>query len=420
MRGLGSDLGRHARLLSLGAFALLSLALLLPYPGNLANFLVREGSLAPAHDAVQQLTLHLVTELFALAGEPPLRQTTGIDGYPVVVAAGFAVRISPACAGYQGVLACLAFLSADLYLHRRRFAVGRGVALALAASALIFLLNAFRIGLLLYIGAHHSPTIAVQGFHSNFGAVALLGVTAAAALLLRTRLFQRSAAGRAGPPPAPEAPGAFAAGLARAQPLAIVLALGFVTGLPAGPIHWLYPLPVLVGALLLPRWRAEWHGSDPADRPLVPIAAGVACYLLWIALVPRDPDRDALMQDSLDRAPAALAAAWVTARLLGSALIMPVLEELAFRGGIAPILAHAARARLGPRAPQLAVPLAVAGSALLFGLMHQEVLAAVLVGIAYGTLRFSPAGLGGATLAHVTTNTLLGAHVLITGGWSYW
>ena len=56
---------------------------------------------------------------------------------------------------------------------------------------------------------------------------------------------------------------------------------------------------------------------------------------------------------------------------------------------------------------------------LLFTLEHDRPVAAALTGVIYGLLaiRF---GLGAAITAHVTTNLLLGLHVIYHNAWQFW
>ncbi|WP_448664968.1 CAAX prenyl protease-related protein [Sphingomonas sp. CJ20] len=412
----------RATAITLAAFAGLLALLIVPYFSSAANFLVREGTLAPLHAAVQDATLWLVSVLFESLGGQRLWVVQGTDGYPTIETAGFVVRVAPSCAGYLGVVASTGFLVALVWAHRARLDPRRCALVVAGAGVLVFLLNAVRIAALLYIGSHGAPDIAVEGFHSNFGAVALLAVVGGAAAMMRLPWF-----GARRHPVSPVADeesvgddpdtARFGAYLALTRPLAIVLAVLFVLGLGAGAVNWLYPVPMALGLVLLaPRWR-EWRTLLGAAGRGLPVAVGVGCYGLWIALVPRDAEREAAMRDALHAAPVALSALWCAARMLGSTFVTPLLEELAFRGGIAPAIRDALAGRLGAR---LALAAAIVGSAALFGLIHHDMLAAALVGIAYAGVRFARPGLGGAIVAHAITNGLVGLHVLLAGSWSYW
>ena len=122
MNGIDMALGgiTRARATNLAIFAGLALLLFVPYSGNLINFLVRDGTLAAAHDALQNLTLSLSFSMLHVVGSEQSHIVMGVDGYPLVSLADFDVRIAPSCAGYQGVLSSLLFLSIYLYLNRKR------------------------------------------------------------------------------------------------------------------------------------------------------------------------------------------------------------------------------------------------------------------------------------------------------------
>jgi CAAX prenyl protease-like protein len=56
---------------------------------------------------------------------------------------------------------------------------------------------------------------------------------------------------------------------------------------------------------------------------------------------------------------------------------------------------------------------------LIFTLEHDRPLAAALTGAAYGLLAIRM-GIGSAIAAHVTTNLLLGLHVIFRNAWQFW
>jgi CAAX prenyl protease-like protein len=62
----------------------------------------------------------------------------------------------------------------------------------------------------------------------------------------------------------------------------------------------------------------------------------------------------------------------------------------------------------------------VLGSSLVFGVMHQRMLAGTLAGAVYALVLLRRGELSDAVLAHGTTNALLAAYVLISGNWGMW
>jgi len=59
-------------------------------------------------------------------------------------------------------------------------------------------------------------------------------------------------------------------------------------------------------------------------------------------------------------------------------------------------------------------------SSVAFGLLHANVLAATVAGLAYGALFLRRRALADAVVAHAVTNFLICLHVLGLGEWSYW
>ena len=93
-------------------------------------------------------------------------------------------------------------------------------------------------------------------------------------------------------------------------------------------------------------------------------------------------------------------AVMIAIRLIGSAFVISVAEELFFRKWLIPFAGFW---------PMVA----------LFAVEHDRWLVAALCGVAYGWL-YLRRGLGAAIVAHATTNLVLGLWVLKTGQWQFW
>lgn len=104
-------------------------------------------------------------------------------------------------------------------------------------------------------------------------------------------------------------------------------------------------------------------------------------------------------------------------RLAGSALVVPLIEELFWRSFLMRWLEREAWASLEPAAVGLR---ALFLSSLVFGLEHQQWAAGLFAGLAYGWLYRRSGSLWPAILAHAVTNAGLGAWVLLTGAWHFW
>lgn len=102
---------------------------------------------------------------------------------------------------------------------------------------------------------------------------------------------------------------------------------------------------------------------------------------------------------------------------MGAALVVPLVEELAFRA----YLLRVVERRLITVLPTLwAMGGGLAASALVFGLLHGEWLAGFIAGLVYGLVYLRQGKIYDAVLAHVVTNFMLALYVLIWEQWSYW
>ena len=106
---------------------------------------------------------------------------------------------------------------------------------------------------------------------------------------------------------------------------------------------------------------------------------------------------------------------WLLCRFIGSALIIPIAEELAFRGYMYSTLA---KTEVKTRGKLPVVIVAALISSLAFGLLHGAWLAGTLAGLVYMAVRLRSDHMGDAILAHAGTNGLLIIYASITGEWS--
>jgi CAAX prenyl protease-like protein len=180
---------------------------------------------------------------------------------------------------------------------------------------------------------------------------------------------------------------------------------------------------VLVAAILglsrrvLPRSAPHWLGS---------ISLGVGVFLVWVApdlLIPGWREH-ALFQNGITGRittsipPAELTPLMLTLRTARAALIVPVLEELFWRGWLPRWIQDSKvdRVPLGHY-----TPLAFWATALLFATEHGpfwEV--GLLAGLIYNWWMRRTRSLGDLMLAHGVTNLVLSLYVVATGRWGFW
>jgi CAAX prenyl protease-like protein len=103
--------------------------------------------------------------------------------------------------------------------------------------------------------------------------------------------------------------------------------------------------------------------------------------------------------------------------VVGSVLVIRLVEEMAFRGYLLRRLAAADFTGIvACRFTWVSFLL----SSVAFGLLHGRWLAGTVAGMAYALAFYRRGKLGDAVVAHMTTNGLITLLVLITGAWSLW
>lgn len=326
----------------------------------------------------------------------------------------FTVSVAPVCSGFEGLGLMGVFVSLFLYLKRHELRLARAVWLLPVSLVVVWLANALRIAALILVGTHGSPGVALGGFHSKAGWVffclVALGTLAVA---------HRIPALRRGPEASPLATGAktYNPTLVYLAPLLVFLSAAMVTGMFADRVDYAYGLRVVAATAILAVVRRRL--PRPRLRmSYVALLIGGVVYVVWVAL---EPSPDAAELEAAHRALAGLGsvglASWVTLRLLGSVLVAPTVEELAFRGFLLPRLVSRDFLDVSPR--QLTV-ISVVVSSLAFGLLHDRWLAGSLAGFAFALARSHRGRLGDAVMAHATTNLLLALDVLLRDNWHYW
>ena len=172
-----------------------------------------------------------------------------------------------------------------------------------------------------------------------------------------------------------------------------------------------YAVRTAAAALLLlcaccfkgPRSSFLTSGRESASPLLGGILVGLAVFAIWI--LPEQFDiplyrRFCILGEGGTQAVAEAGAAMIAVRLVGSAFVISVAEELFFRkwligfAGFWPMVA-------------------------LFAVEHDRWLVGAIAGVAYGRL-YLRRGLGAAIVAHVTTNLALGLWVIRSGQWQFW
>ena len=224
--------------------------------------------------------------------------------------------------------------------------------------------------------------------------------------------------------------------LVRVVPFVVFLALTFLQDKcgDAGR-YWVYLAKTLAGAGMIwavrpfiaeMRWKLSWEA----------VVVGIGVTVMWVGIDGFYPKLDvAMVKLGLSKAKTVAdqatvwnphvqfgqgsALAWfvVVARILGSSLVVPPLEEVFFRSFLYRYIA---------RLDFMAMPLGLFAwmpfvvTSVIFGFEHREWLAGILCGFAYQGLVCWKGRLGDAIAAHAITNFLLGLWVVWRGAWSFW
>lgn len=186
--------------------------------------------------------------------------------------------------------------------------------------------------------------------------------------------------------------------------------------------RWLYALRSLAAAgLLVWAWPRldELHAPRLSRRDgLHALLVGLGVLAVWLAFA------DGFFVFGAARS----GTPWLTAdgqrdwpliamRLAGSALVVPVIEEVFWRSFVMrwiddPRFTRLEPARIGLRALLL--------SSVVFGLEHSQWFAGIIAGLAYGELYRRSGRLWPGIVAHAITNGGLGLWVIFVGAWQFW
>jgi len=199
------------------------------------------------------------------------------------------------------------------------------------------------------------------------------------------------------------------------MPLLTVIVAAMVTRIFSFRFDALYPLRAAVLAIVVWAYRKRlplrWTISCSA------VLLGCVAFGVWILLAGAvAAGRDAEIATGLGGL-SRFAGLWITVRVAGAVLLVPIAEELAFRGYL---LRKLISADFEDIAFSRFTWLSFLGSSILFGALHAEWLAGILAGMIFAIAMYRRGSLTDAVVAHATANGLLAVYILMTGHWSLW
>lgn len=325
----------------------------------------------------------------------------------------FFVEVAPVCSGFEGIGLIVVFLGGYMALNRKDLRFPNALWLLPLAVLTVWSANVVRIVALILIGASGSPQIALGGFHSKAGWVFFCFIALGFCAWLRgSPAFRVQTADRVS-----HGDGEIrSVAAAYLLPQLALLATMLVTGLFVHVVDWLYGLRILAAVVVIWVMRAQL-------RPLFvrpsweAYAIGVAVFTFWYPLTAHYTDAGEETRSIVMSAGQPLAALWIAIRVLGSVLVVPLTEELAFRGYLLRRVIHPEFDTV-PFNKLTWVSLLV--SSLAFGLLHGDWIAATIAGVAYAIAQWRHGRLIDAAVAHAVTNALVALDVLVLGAWAQW
>lgn len=316
---------------------------------------------------------------------------------------GFQVKVGYHCSGWEGIALIFVFLTIYLVVRRHELSFPSALIILPVAVALSWVLNSFRIAALLVLGAYISPDLALDAFHSRAGWVAFVFIGLVFVTVIEHfKLFHQE---RDQSQEFPSLP--FLAPLGTQLFLTLIFA-AFVVD-----VDIFYPARTLLVVGVLFCFVSEYSRLKLWAPPEISaLLLGIVVYLFWVPMVGYEPT-----DDPRGLLPESVANLWLLSRLLGSVFVVPVIEELAFRG----YLLRRFQAQDFRAVPETSCTLtSVLVSALAFGALHQAWFAGFLAGLVYAYAYTSRGKLSDAIVAHAVTNLCIAVHVVARGRWDLW
>ena len=348
-------------------------------------------------DSLTRLTFGAVASVLTLFASAP----ETLPEIFVIGADGFMVQVASQCSGVEGFALTAVFCALYAFLFKDDLRMGRFWAVVLPLALLAsWVLNVIRIAVLILIGARGASDLALNGFHSYAGwlffTVLALGILA----LVQVTPWLHKSPGEKG-----QLPWVKDWTVARILPFLIFVLSGIVVFAFWSTPALGYPFRVVVMAAVLVPFAALYRALEWRLDP-VALAAGAAVGVAW-SLMAQAASSGGETQ-ALQGLAGAAAVIWITARLAGTILLVPLIEELFFRGYV---LTRLDRGGLVWRVVAIAV------SSALFALLHGRWLEAGGAGVLFALVYLRKGRLGDAVVAHGTANAIVAAWAAASGNW---
>jgi exosortase E/protease (VPEID-CTERM system) len=260
----------------------------------------------------------------------------------------------------------------------------------------IWIFNSVRIAALVSIGAHLAPQVAIQGFHSQGGWITFLLVTISIMVLARRSTYLATAASRRPTTRSRSSVSAYLVPFCALMMSSVILAAAAPNDPP------LYPLKIVLVGLAVWFYRDVYRSHRWSISPEA-ILAGLIVGAAWIASDP-GPGEGAGLELWLAGQTAYVMIAWLGLRMLGSVVLVPLAEEMAFRGFLYRWLVSR-NFEAVPFGHFAFIPLVA--SSVMFGALHQRWLAAGLSSVVFTLVMWRTHRLSSAIVAHAVANATI-------------
>lgn len=206
-------------------------------------------------------------------------------------------------------------------------------------------------------------------------------------------------------------------------PFAVFIALTAAGGYFTELAHLVYAAKTIIVGAMLWFWRRAYKGDLAPGLStagcITAVAAGLAVLAIWILpenILPQFGAHSGFNPYAFGCSPQ-IVPALIAVRLLGAALVVPVMEELFWRSFLL-------RYIIDPDFQKVALGtfswFSFAAVVVLFGLEHHRWIQGMGAGIVYTLLVVRQKSLRGCIIAHTVTNLGLSIYVISTENWLFW
>jgi exosortase E/protease (VPEID-CTERM system) len=324
----------------------------------------------------------------------------------------FYVLIAPQCSGYEGIGLMSAYMVGYATLARKRLRFPQALLLIPLGVGAVFLANALRITMLILVGSHISAGFSFEAFHSKLGWIFFCAIALGLSYIAERSSWFSSTPGSTDPVElVDEEPSPTKAYL---LPMMAVVAFTMVTGLFATTFNPYYPAVVLTALLFVWLYRSQ-YGSLLPSFSWEATGIGVLVFAIWVALEP--PLEASPKPAFVSQWVAGTGILWLVFRVIGSVIVIPIVEELAFRGYLLRRLISREFTEVSYRHFTW---VSFFISSVAFGALHSRWAAGIFAGLLFAMAQMRRGKIGDAIWAHAVANACIAATVLYGNYWGLW